>query len=137
MTLTELPESVRRMEVRTNRFVNGAMGGADMPFRGTVAGFCSSTSDHPNVSSGCPLSMNQLSQTGVIMNFKAGESSWNKMFYAHPHPGPLPRGEGETVAASGQKCSALVHGYNAGMFLENLSPRERVRGNAILNSPFG
>jgi hypothetical protein len=34
------------------------------------------------------------------------------LFYAHPHPGPLPRGEGETVAAFWQKGSTLIHECN-------------------------
>src|SRR5450756_635550 len=45
------------------------------------------------------LTMNPMRQTAVITSRKAGESSWNNLFYAHPH-GPLPRGEGETLPAS-------------------------------------
>src|SRR5450756_973032 len=63
--------------------------------------------------------MNLLSQTGIITSLNAGESPWNNWFYAHPHPGPLPRGEGETVAASWQKGGVLVHGCNARLFREN------------------
>jgi len=44
-----------------------------------------------------------VSQMGVITHLKAGESSWDNWFYAHPHPpwplSLLPRGEGESVAA--------------------------------------
>jgi hypothetical protein len=54
-----------------------------------------------------------------------GESSGNKWFKARPHPGPLPRGEGGPVAASGQKVGAgtkPVHGFKGqlmGFWLES------------------
>ena len=60
-----------------------------------------------------PLPMNPPSPMEVIIHLNAGEGSWDDWFYAHPHPGPLPRGEGEMVAASWQKDGALVHEFNA------------------------
>ena len=80
------------------------------------------------VAKSAPLPMNPLSQTGAITSLNAGESSWNNLFYAHPHPCPLPRGEGETVAAPGQKGGGLVHGGNARRFRGNLSPLGRGEG---------
>jgi hypothetical protein len=44
---------------------------------------------------------------------------------ARPHPGPLPRGEGETLAASWQYGGvglAVVHGFNARNFSGNSLP---------------
>jgi hypothetical protein len=56
-------------------------------------------------------------KTRMAASRKAGESFWNNWFYAHPHsPWPLsllPRGEGESVAASWHKQSVLVHGVDA------------------------
>jgi hypothetical protein len=37
-------------------------------------------------------------KTALPMNRKLDRSSWE----AHPHPGPLPRGEGDVVPASGE-----------------------------------
>jgi len=75
--------------------------------------------------------MNLLRQRGAITSLKAGESSWNNLFYARPHPGPLPRGEGETVAAFWQKVASWFMGSRREIFWGNLTPalsrRERVR----------
>ena len=51
------------------------------------------------VSGAIVLTMNLMSQKAVIASLDVNESSWNDLFYAHPHPGPLPRGEGEMFAA--------------------------------------
>ena len=42
----------------------------------------------------------------------AGESSWDNLINARPHPGPLPRGEGESVPASWYNECVMVHGCN-------------------------
>jgi hypothetical protein len=42
---------------------------------------------------------------------------------ARPHPGPLPQGEGEVVAAFGRNESGLVHGINARMVRGTLFPK--------------
>ena len=58
------------------------------------------------------LPMNRLNQVAVIANCSAVESSGNDMFDARPHPSPLPRGEGETVAAFIENmCRGLVDGF--------------------------
>jgi hypothetical protein len=46
---------------------------------------------------------------------------WRKVpggrwFNAHPHPGPLPRGEGETVAAFGRNLASWFKGSKARIF---------------------
>jgi hypothetical protein len=67
------------------------------------------------------IPMNRLSQMTMITSLRPGESSWHNRFYAHPHPGPLPRGEGESVAAFWQTWSVLVHGFNAQILWGNLT----------------
>jgi len=68
------------------------------------------------------LAMNPLSQQRIITHLNTVVSSWDNLFYARPHsPWPLsllPRGEGETLPASGQRGGALVHvvnGFGAGI----------------------
>jgi hypothetical protein len=76
------------------------------------------------------LPMNLMSQTRGITSLHACASAWNNLFYAHPHPGPLPRGEGEMVAASWQKDGALVHGAMREFFGE-ISPCPLPLGEGI------
>ncbi|HSY16808.1 MAG TPA: hypothetical protein VK815_00675 [Candidatus Acidoferrales bacterium] len=56
MTLTELLESIRRVELRTNRLVKDAAIGMFSPIGESVADFCSLTLNDQHVSNGCSLS---------------------------------------------------------------------------------
>ena len=72
--------------------------------------------------------MNPLCDWRVIMHPNTDVSYWDNWFYDRPHPGPLPRREGELVPVSGQRGRALVHEINAQICWGKSQPGRRAGG---------